>query len=44
MKSKGMTELLRILIIIDDFSDEPAFIVVSQNYYILYTPGADIIL
>jgi hypothetical protein len=39
MKSKGMTKLFQILIIIDDFSDEPAFSRQSKLLHSLYTRG-----
>ncbi len=39
MKKKGNTKLYQILIIIDDFSDEPAFSRQSKLLHALYTRG-----
>ena len=39
MKSKGHSKLFQILIIIDDFSDEPAFTRQSKILHALYTRG-----
>ena len=39
MKSKGRTKLFQILVIVDDFADDPSFTMYSKILHGLYTRG-----